>query len=137
MESGELLVRGGKVLYTLGVTSDELWRRVGRLLRDARERERLKPYDIQKRGGPDLKTIVKNEGGKISTVKSLDAHADVLGLTVVGLLRSVLAETPISPEAAAVLEAFQETDVAGRQAFLHVAQAVYRPRQKTPPERTP
>jgi len=119
------------------VSPAELWLKVGKLLREARERRGWRyPFDVEKHGGPVGATVQNHEIGDIRTVDALNRHAEALGLALVDLLRAALSEAqkPISPEAERVLRTFERTTVQGRQALLTMAQALDVKEGVVPPE---
>lgn len=111
--------------YNVSVTADELWRHVGRILRDARETRRWSPSQTARRAGIDGKTITAIEAGEAGNVAKLQAHAEAFGMTIVDVLSAVLdrTKTPLSPEARQLLRRFERISVPARSALLLAAQA--------------
>jgi len=87
---------------------------------------KLKPTDVERRGGPTYKTVQAIENGDAGRIGSLDRYARALQLSVVDIFDSVLTsqKTPLSPEAAQLVRQFNEMTVAGRQALLAMATAL-------------
>jgi hypothetical protein len=115
-----------KLIYTSDVTAGEMWRAVGKLLTDARESKDWKWSDVEKHGGPSYHVIKDQERGHPKSVSGLERHAKALGLSIVDVLAAVLiqAASPISLEAAAILRAYEQSPVAGRQALVQTARAL-------------
>ena len=127
MESGgRLRAALEESFYNVAVTSDEMWRAVGRQLRDARLTRQWKPIDVERAGGPSYKTVQAIEQGEAGAIESLDKCARALDLSIVDILYSVLESRvrPLSPEAAQVVRKFSETTIEGRTALLAVANAL-------------
>lgn len=108
------------------MTSPELWRAVGRELRDVRERQGKKWNHIARETRPrlDAKTQQDIERGAPGTLDTLERYAQALGLSIVDVLSGVLkaAEQRPTPEAAAVLRCFEQLDVENRRLVLWTAQ---------------
>jgi len=87
----------GETFYNVTVTVAELWRAVGKELQNARHNKDWRPIDVERAGGPSYKTVQAIEGGDAGNVESLDKCARALGLELVDILQSVLAEkvTPL------------------------------------------
>jgi transcriptional regulator with XRE-family HTH domain len=114
--------------YNVGVTSADMWQAVGDLLAQARHAKKWTATDVERAGGPSYKTVQAIETGQAGNVESLQKCAQALGLELVDILHAVLESkvTPLTPEAAHVVRAFTETTVAGRSAFVALANAVER-----------
>jgi hypothetical protein len=118
------------------VNPEELWQRVGALLKRERLRRGWKnPGDVHVRGAgrnpPTNKTVTIQEAGKIQTVDGLERHVVALSLELVDILRSALAETekPISPEALKMLRVFERLGEDERRALLRNAELFVRERE--------
>lgn len=107
------------------MTPDELWRKVGRILRDAREARAWTVSQVARRAGVDGKTVSSIETGDVGNVDKLQLHAEAFGMTIVDVLVTALerTKTPLSPEARQLLRRFERISVPARQALLQVAQA--------------
>lgn len=116
----------GFISYNVNMNSSDLWRAVGRALREVRERQPGKTFiayfadlaDI------DVNTIVAIERGKPGTIAKLETYAGALGLSIVDVLSSVLkaaAQRP-TPEAAALLRCFEHLGVVDRRLLLESAE---------------
>jgi hypothetical protein len=131
---GELLrADAGLFSYNVTMTSPELWRAVGRELRDVRERQGKKWNHIARETKPrlDAKTQQDIERGEPGTrealeryARALERYARALGLSIVDVLSGVLkaAEQRPTPEAAALLRCFEQLDVENRRLVLWTAQ---------------
>jgi hypothetical protein len=124
----DLLAELGVISYDAGVTDAEFWTGVGEQLMLQRTRMGLKNASaVQRRGGPNYKTIANNEAGQIAHLASLREHAEALGLSVVDLFQTVLSrdgDRPFTPEAQQIVAKFEHTTIAGRTALLALAQAL-------------
>ncbi len=117
----------GKSSYSVwAVSFAELLRAIGVELQRARLARKWRPTDVEKRGGPSYKTVQAIEDGEPGHVESLEKCAKALDLSIVDVFYAVLAsgETPLSPEAAHLVQKFSETTIAGRQALLAMANAL-------------
>lgn len=116
------------------VTSAELWRAVGKYLRDVRLARKLTPTDVERAGGPSYKTVQAIEDGEAGHVESLDKCATALGLALPDIINAVreARETPLSPEAARLVKRFNETTIEGRTALLAMANALPPARSAAP-----
>lgn len=115
------------ISYTVGnVTSTEMLQAVGEELQRARLARKWRPIDVERAGGPSYKTVQAIENGEAGNFESLDKCAAALQLSIVDVFYSVLAsrETPLSPEAAHIVQKFSQTTIAGRTALLSVANAL-------------
>ena len=117
----------GKYSYNVAVTSDELWRRVGRVLTEERERRGLNWTQVGKLAGVDMKTIKAGERGKPKTVRALERHAEAFKMSLVDIVSAVIQETaaPLSPEAATLLRCFEALPVPDRQHVLTGVQRAF------------
>jgi hypothetical protein len=99
---------------------------VGEQLQRARLNRKWKPTDVERAGGPSYKTVQAIEDGEAGNFESLAKCARALNLSIVDVFYAVLAsrETPLSPEAASIVQKFSETTIAGRQALLAMANAL-------------
>lgn len=115
----------GESSYNVGVTPDELWRKVGRILRDTREARAWTVSQVARRAGVDGKTVSSIEMGDVGNVDKLQLHAEAFGMTIVDVLVTALERTkaPLSPEARQLLRRFERISVPARQGLLMVAQA--------------
>jgi len=104
------------------MTSPELWRAVGRELRDARERLGKKWNHIAKETRPrlDAKTQQDIERGHPGTLETVERYAQALGLSIVDVLSAVLKDAEQRPttEVAAVLRYFEQLDAENRWLVL-------------------
>lgn len=116
----------GKLSYNVGVTPDELWKQVGRVLREKRAELDWNVSDVNKRSGLDPKTIQSIEAGEPGQVEKLQLHAEGLGLSIVDILSSVLEQTkaPLSPEAGMLLRRFEGLNVSNRRILVELAQSL-------------
>lgn len=115
----------GEFSYAHGVTDSELWIAVGEQLLLRRNKLGLKPFDIDKAGGPNYTTVSAIERGEVGRISSVEKYAETIGLSVVSVLRSVLcADRALSPEAQQIVSKYEQTTVAGRTALLTTAQAL-------------
>lgn len=93
--------RVGFFSYNVHMTSGDLWRAVGRALREVRERQPGKTFiayfadlaDI------DVNTINAIERGRPGTISKLEDYAGSLGLSIVDVLSTVLKAAGTSPHA--------------------------------------
>jgi transcriptional regulator with XRE-family HTH domain len=117
----------GILSYNVGVNPGELWREVGRVLRDAREARKMNPSQVAKRSGIDAKTIQSIEAGEAGNVEKLQLHADAFGLSIVDVLATVLerTKTPLSPEAGTLLRQFESLNVVNRRILVELAQSLH------------
>jgi transcriptional regulator with XRE-family HTH domain len=115
---------GESSYYNVAVTPDELWRSVGRILKDAREAKDWSVNQTAELAGVDPKTINSIEAGDVGQVNKLGAHADALGMTVVDVLTTVLdrTKTPLSQEAKQMLRHFERISLRARRALLLAAE---------------
>jgi hypothetical protein len=116
-----------KLSYTVGaVTFEEMCQAVGEHLQRARLARKWKPIDVERAGGPSYKTVQAIENGEAGNFESLHKCATALQLSIVDVLYAVLAarERPLSPEAAHIVQKFNEATIAGRTALLSVASAL-------------
>ncbi len=128
----------GEISYALGVTDQDLWIAVGEQLLLRRNKLGLKPFDIDKAGGPNYTTVTAIERGEVGRVSSVTKYAEVMGLSVVAVLRTVLAaDRALSPEAQEVVSKFERTTVAGRTALLSTAQALPEEQTQSPTREAP
>lgn len=107
------------------VTPEELWRAVGELLLVHRTRKQWNAVDVERHGGPSLKTVQSIELGEVGRVDVLARHAEALGLSIVDVLRAVLAPPvgpQLTPEAAAMLRRFEGLGVENREILRRLAQ---------------
>jgi hypothetical protein len=120
-------VADGKLSYNLGVTPDELWLQVGRVLRDRRSEIDWNPSDVYKRTGLDPKTIQSIEVGEPGQVDKLTRYAEAFGLSIVDVISTVLEQTktPLSPEAGALLRHFEGLNVSNRRILVELAQSLF------------
>lgn len=118
--------RGRLGAYNEAVTPEELWRAVGRELRRLRDEQGWTWARVEQEKGPNWQTVRANEDGDIGTVDKLAKHADALGVTIVDVLRSVLAskDFAISPEAVKLVRQFEAMSRDGRDALLNVARVL-------------
>ena len=116
----------GLLSYNAAMTFAELWRAVGRELRDVRERQGKKWNHVAKDTTPrlDSKTQQDIERGEPGMLETVERYAQALGLSSVDVLSGVLktAEQRPTPEAAAVLRCFEQLDVENRRLVLWTAQ---------------
>lgn len=109
------------------MSADDLWQRVGRSLRDLREAQGWPASGVARHQGPDGKTVKAIEQGRPGNTDSLDSYAQALGISLVDVLRSVIADTPSTPEAAEVARIMDDDlrhDVDGRASLVRIAQAL-------------
>lgn len=120
-------MRTGIVSYNVGVNPDEMWKAVGRVLRDAREARKWNVSQASKRSGIDAKTIQTIEAGDAGNVEKLQLHAEAFGLSIVDVLSTVLEQTkePLSPEAAMLLRQFEQLGVTNRRILVELAQSLF------------
>lgn len=108
------------------MTSDDMWRVVGRELREVRERQpgETTVAFFAHRAGVDVNTIKAIERGNPGTRTKLEAYAGALGLSIVDVLSATLkaAEQRPTPEAAALLRCFEHLPVEDRRLLLESAQ---------------
>jgi len=129
-EGRNLQLQAGLISYNSHVTSDDLWRDVGRHLRDVRERQGKKWLHLATdartkfKAKLDPKTIQAIERGEPGQIDKLELLAQILGLSIVDVLSSVLkaAEQRPTPEAAALLRCFEHLGVVDRRLLLESAQ---------------
>jgi len=69
----------GEFSYNVGVSPEELWRQVGRILADARNARRWTVAQTAKRAGVDGKTVASIEAGEPGQVEKIDLHAQAFG----------------------------------------------------------
>lgn len=125
MNQQELIAISEEVFYDAAVTADELWRAVGESLLLERTRRRWNASDVERVGsGLTYKTVQAIERGRVGRVEKLTAYAEALELSIVDVLRSVLAEAPLSPEAAQLLRKYERTTLEGRTAMTALALAL-------------
>lgn len=119
-------VEYGILSYNIRVNPDELWRQVGRVLKDAREARKLNFSQVAKRSGIDSKTIRSIEAGDAGNVEKLQLHAEAFKLSIVDILSAVLEQTkePLSPEAGMLLRQFEELSVTNRRILVELAQSL-------------
>jgi len=124
-----LPLQAGVISYNVHVTSAELWQAMGRTLRDVRERQKKKWFQLAteaKLAGAKLdpKTIQAIERGEIGTIDKAELLARLLGLSIVDVLGAELraSEQRPTPEAAALLRCFESLDVVDRRLLLESAQ---------------
>jgi hypothetical protein len=125
-----LQLPAGLISYNSHVTSEDLWRDVGWHLRDVRERQGKKWLHVATeartrfQGKLDPKTIQAIERGEPGQIDKLELLAQILGLSIVDVLSSVLkdAEQRPTPEAAALLRCFEHLGVVDRRLLLESAQ---------------
>lgn len=113
--------------YNIGVTAADLWRHVGRVLRDARDARKWNVAQVQKRSGIDSKTIQSIEAGDPGNVDKLQLHAEAFSLSIVDIISTVLEQTktPLTPEAGMLLRRFEALNVTNRRILLELAQSLY------------
>jgi transcriptional regulator with XRE-family HTH domain len=129
-EGRNLQLPAGLISYNSHVTSEDLWRDVGWHLRDVRERQGKKWLHVATeartrfQGKLDPKTIQAIERGEPGQIDKLELLAQILGLSIVDVLSSVLkdAEQRPTPEAAALLRCFEHLGVVDRRLLLESAQ---------------
>jgi hypothetical protein len=111
-----------------------MWRAIGKSLRDVRLAHKLKPTDVERRGGPSYKTVQAIEDGEAGHTESFDKCATALGLSLPDVINAVLEarQTPLSPEAAYLVKIFNETTIDGRTALLAMATALAREMSAAP-----
>lgn len=119
-----------ELFYNVGVTEDELWRDIGRLLAEIRVRRGWKhPHDVHKagKGSPNYATVAQHERGEFKTFTSLAEHARVLGVSVVDVFQSALdrSRQPLNPEAAMLLRRFEALSVENRHLVVVLAQQLF------------
>lgn len=127
MKTQDLIAITEVFSYDASVTGEELWRAVGRSLREHREDRRWNASDIKRAGGPTNKTVAAIDQGEIGNVDSLTTYARALGLSIADILKALLADTPISPEAASLVRIYDEDlkgDVRSRLALVMAAEAL-------------
>jgi hypothetical protein len=122
----------GESFYNVSVTPGEMWRDVGKVLRDARLDKHLTPLDVERAGGPTYKTVQAIEDGRAGNVRNLEKCAAAPQLSIVDVLYAVLnsRERPLSPEAAQIVRTYAETTVAGRTALVALSNALPPMRQR-------
>ena len=108
------------------MTSPELWRAIGRELRDERERQGLKWFQVKQKAKPaklDPKTQQAIERGTPGTIETLERYAQVLGLSIVDVFSLVLkaAEQRPTREASSLLRCFEQLDGKNRTLVLWTA----------------
>lgn len=133
----DLLAISGVYSYDSRVTNEEFWRAVGEFLLIQRTRKGLNPIDIDRAGGPDYATVQSIEKGKVGQTRTLEGHANALGMSLPDLFRAVLSSEdtePATPELTQVVKKFRSTDVLGRQAMLALAQALPDEERREPSE---
>jgi hypothetical protein len=108
------------------VTAEEMWRAVGGYLASQRRERRLSASAVERKGGPNYKTVTAIDRGEIGQVDKLEQYVQALGLVLPDVLRVVLATdvAPLSPEASFLLRTFERTTTRGRTALLDVARVV-------------
>lgn len=115
----------GLFSYNATMTSSDLWRAVGRELRDERERQGKKWNQIKKDTTPklDSKTQQDIEQGRPGTLETVERYAQALGLSIVDVLSGVLTAAAQRPtrEAAALLRCFEQLDAKNRMLVLWTA----------------
>jgi transcriptional regulator with XRE-family HTH domain len=114
------------VSYNIGVTPDELWRGVGRVLRDKREARKWNVSQVSARSGIAIKTIQSIEAGDAGNVDKLQLCAEAFGLSIVDVISAVLEQTKtsLSPEAGALLRRFEGLGVSNRRILVELAQSL-------------
>jgi hypothetical protein len=122
------------------MSADEFWYRVGLAFRNLREDRRLNYSEVSRTskelGQPITdKTIEKIDHGEIGNVSSLSAYAAALGLSIVDVVRSVVAERPFTPEANLVARTMDEElreNVLARRGFVDMARSFQESRRPGP-----
>lgn len=106
--------------YNGHVTTDEMWKQVGRLLKEHREERGITQVAVHEQTGVDMKTIRSIDAGEVSNLQKLQAYTEALGLTLVSVLTTVLdrSKVPLTPEARQLLERFGRISIHARQALL-------------------
>jgi transcriptional regulator with XRE-family HTH domain len=107
------------------VTDNELARAIGEQLLLTRTRRKLSQREITKRGGGTQPTLQKIELGELGLWSQVTAYAHAMNVTLVDILREILAGTPAPPlsaEAAEMQELFAALPPGARRAFLQMAQ---------------
>jgi hypothetical protein len=103
------------------MTSDDLWREVGRHLRDRREGRGKKWWVGGDEKPPiDTKTRRAIEHGTPGTLDKLETYAQAMEMSIVDVVSAVLkdAEHRLSPEAATLLRCFEHLTVWDRRLVL-------------------
>jgi transcriptional regulator with XRE-family HTH domain len=110
----------GNYSYNVRVTTDELWRRVGRVLMDERLKRRQNWTEAGAKAGVDPKTIQSIEQGEPGNVEKLAAHATAFGMSIVDVIASVLKATEEQPsrEAVTLLRIFETLTEPDRTVLL-------------------
>jgi transcriptional regulator with XRE-family HTH domain len=116
----------GKSSYNVRVTPDELWSRVGRVLKEERERRRQSLTQVGHAAGIDPNTVKSIERGEWGTKTTVTRHAAAFGMSIVDIIAGVLkaTEQPPSREAITVLRLFEDLPVDDRQLVLQTIQRV-------------
>jgi transcriptional regulator with XRE-family HTH domain len=117
----------GLLSYNTHVTEEELWREVGRALREKREQDDLNVTQVAKKAGIDQKTVKAIERGDLRQVDKLAALARALGMSIVDVLSAVLksSEQRPTPEAATLLRCFEQLATEDRQVLLASVQRMF------------
>jgi transcriptional regulator with XRE-family HTH domain len=121
-ERRTLASQAGLFSYNVHMTSQEFWRGVGRFLRDQREARPLTVSQLAAAAGLDPDTVKAIERGQPGRIDKLDRLLETLGFSIVDVLHVVLpsAESPPTPEAAALHRAFEQLGVEDRGLLLSV-----------------
>jgi transcriptional regulator with XRE-family HTH domain len=129
----------GLFSYNATMTSSDLWRAVGRELRDEREQQGLKWFHVSTKAKPtkiDPKTLQAIERGAVGTLDTVERYAQVLGLSIVDVVSRVLktAEERPTREAVALLRCFEQLDGENRTLVLWTARRLL---EQQPPSGEP
>lgn len=125
----------GLFSYNATMTTSDLWRAVGRELRDEREQQGLKWFHVSTKAKPkiDPKTLQAIERGDPGTMDTVERYAQVLGLSIVDVLSRVMkaAEERPTREAGALMRCFEQLDGENRMLVLWTARRLL---EQQPPE---
>jgi transcriptional regulator with XRE-family HTH domain len=92
------------LIRSQAVTDNELARAIGEQLLLIRTRRKLSQQEITKRGGGTQPTLQKIERGELAMWSQVTAYAHAMNVTLVDILREILASTPAPPLNADVVE---------------------------------
>lgn len=119
----------GLFSYNAHMRSGDLWRAVGRKLREVRERQPGPTFlaHFADLAEIDVNTAKAIERGDPRSITKLEDYAFALGLSIVDVFSTVLkaAERPPTPEAAALVRYFENLGVEDRRLLLASAERLW------------
>lgn len=120
-------LHAGLLSYNVSVTLEELWREVGHVLREERDRRGWTWSQVAAKVDIDMKTVQAIERGKPKRVDMLELHAKAFDMSIVDVLSAVLkaSEARPTPEAATLLRCFEQLQTEDRQVVLASVQRMF------------